>query len=123
MKTLGFLQAHRLSLKKDIDSLFLKGNSVQEFPFRFVWHHHSEKSNAIKVIISVPKKRIPHAVDRNYVKRIIREYFRNFYNQNIDLFKSGEFQIAVIIQTSDISKISNQIDSLQKGFRKICCNA
>lgn len=36
-----------------------------------------EKTNArVKVLISVPKKRFKHAVDRNRIKRMLREAYR-----------------------------------------------
>ena len=38
------------------------------------------ESNKTKMLISIPKRHIKKAVDRNYIKRIIKEVYRK--NQN-----------------------------------------
>ena len=40
----------------------------------------AEKENTSKILISVPKKKIKKAVERNYIKRIIREICRTTNN-------------------------------------------
>ena len=71
-------KARRLWLRRDIQSLFAKGNSSTAiFPVRAVWKW-TESNTAIpfKVMVSVSKRHLSHAVDRNRAKRQMREAFR-----------------------------------------------
>lgn len=65
---------------KLIDSLFGGGcsQSVAAFPLRAVYMlAERHPGNApVQLLISVPKKRFRHAVDRNRVKRQVREAYR-----------------------------------------------
>lgn len=74
-----FGKAERLCSKKLIERLFSGGNrSFPAFPLRVVYMPLSadESEADVTILISVPKKRFKHAVDRNHVKRQIREAYR-----------------------------------------------
>lgn len=60
-----------------IGKLFSEGNAFIVYPLRIVYKLSAEKSDTpVKVLISVPKKKIRKAVDRNRIKRLIREAYR-----------------------------------------------
>jgi ribonuclease P protein component len=65
---------------KLIESLFGDGcsQSVAAFPLRAVYMLSERQTGdaPVQLLISVPKKRFKHAVDRNRVKRQVREAFR-----------------------------------------------
>lgn len=70
----------RLCSKIAIDALFLPGverSTVIAYPWRAVWRIDSGRkvSNA-RFLISVPKKRLRHAVDRVLMRRRCREAYR-----------------------------------------------
>lgn len=47
------------------------------YPVRVVWLVCENAENpGIQVVMSVPKKKLRHAVDRNRVKRLLRETYR-----------------------------------------------
>jgi len=72
-----FKKKGRLSSKKVIDRLFLKGKSFTISPFRVVWFEGEPKINSpAQVLISVSKKQFKRAVDRNLLKRRTREAYR-----------------------------------------------
>ena len=71
-----FTKAERLSGKTKIDDLIKNGKSFNSFPFRIVWLEVPENSEAMQIVISVPKRLFKKAVDRNRLKRIIREGYR-----------------------------------------------
>jgi ribonuclease P protein component len=66
--------------RKLIDELFASGNSrsMAAFPLRAIYMSkvREEHESPIQLLVSVPKKHFHHAVDRNRVKRQIREAFR-----------------------------------------------
>jgi ribonuclease P protein component len=122
MDTQGFLKAHRLSSKKDIEQLIAQGNSVNEFPLRFLWSSSSHNSFDIQIAVSIPKKRFAHAVDRNLLKRRIRESFRKQY-MRIDSSALVRIQLLVVyvdnIQHDFITIDDKMHKALQKIIQKI----
>lgn len=74
-----FPKAEHLCLQRDIDQLFTAGaRSAVSFPLRAIirTHTHGGKGPRVQVLISVAKRRLRHAVDRNRAKRQIREAYR-----------------------------------------------
>lgn len=78
-----FSKKERVVSKKLIESLFEKGDShsLAAFPLRVVYlqRERPQGEMPVQILISVPKKRFKHAVDRNRVKRQVRESYR--YNK------------------------------------------
>lgn len=68
----------RLKSKKDIDTLFLTGKAYFVFPFKvfYLLKPAVEGDFPVKFGISVPKKIFKRAVDRNSIKRKVREIYR-----------------------------------------------
>ena len=73
-----FHKSERLTSKLIIDQLFAGGNaSLSAFPLRVVYMPLSDASfPPVSILVSVPKKRFHHAVDRNRMKRLVRESYR-----------------------------------------------
>jgi ribonuclease P protein component len=77
----SFPKSERLTQVKLIDSLFQKDStSVSQrfvYPFRVLYlSNSSAKLPAPQIVISVPKRKFKKAVDRNLLKRRIREAYR-----------------------------------------------
>lgn len=80
-----FKKEERLCSKKLIEELFHNGSSFLLYPFRVVWLEHSFPANVpVQVVINVPKRRFKKAVDRNLIKRRIREAYR--LNKSAELY-------------------------------------
>lgn len=74
-----FTKEERLCSKRLIDGLFRNGSSFVVYPYRVVYLYTAplpEISVPVQCIISVPKRRFRKAVDRNAIKRRIRETYR-----------------------------------------------
>ena len=75
-----FPKRERLVSRKLIDMLFEKtaGRTLAAFPLRLVYHvrQRSEGDQPVQMLVSVPKRCFHHAVDRNRVKRQVREAYR-----------------------------------------------
>ena len=57
--------------------MFLEGKTITVFPFRmFFKQTENEKGSKIKAGVSVSKRNFKKAVDRNRIKRLIREAYR-----------------------------------------------
>lgn len=66
----------RLKLRKQIETLFSKGEAFSVFPIRVIWLLAEGSKISIKVGFSVSKKKMKLAVDRNRTKRLLREAWR-----------------------------------------------
>ncbi len=73
----SFPKAERLCSKKLISGLFSKGSAFNLYPLRFVvLKAEAPVPHFPQVLISVSKKYFKKAVDRNRLKRQIREAYR-----------------------------------------------
>lgn len=74
----GFPKSERLKSRKEIGTLFKSGSSIGVYPLRAVWKvgQDIEKMGALQVAVSVPKKKFRRAVDRNRLRRQVRESYR-----------------------------------------------
>jgi ribonuclease P protein component len=73
----SFPKEERLHSKKLIAELFSKGSSFNLYPLRFVLLKQTEPSaTPPQVLVSVSKKYFKKAVDRNRLKRQLREAYR-----------------------------------------------
>ncbi len=67
----------RLNEKKLIERLFKEGKSFFQFPFKVVYLPLDVSDvYPAKVLISVSKRNFKRAVDRNHIKRQVREAYR-----------------------------------------------
>ena len=92
--------AFTLTKRERLNSMTLIGRlfnepgsrSVTVFPVRAIYKtvEHDDGEPAVRVLISVPKRKLHHAVDRNRVKRQIRETYRKKKQQLIDTVETKD---------------------------------
>lgn len=76
-KSFAFPKEERLCWNRYLDRLFAEGKSFVAYPFRVVFLSVEEETlPPVSLVISVPKKRLKLAVQRNRVKRQVREAYR-----------------------------------------------
>ncbi|WP_299212889.1 ribonuclease P protein component [uncultured Aquimarina sp.] len=67
----------RLKSKKEIELLFSEGKSIAKYPIRLIYRKTTlEKEVQIQAGVSVSKRNFKKAVDRNRIKRLLRESYR-----------------------------------------------
>ncbi|MBU0500690.1 MAG: ribonuclease P protein component [Gammaproteobacteria bacterium] len=69
-----FSRQHRLLTKEDYSYVFEKAHKNKDRYFTLLWRPSAKGSARVGLAIS--KKHIKRAVDRNLIKRLIRESFR-----------------------------------------------
>lgn len=72
-----FSSNEKLKSKILIDRLFSEGKSIHNFPVKLIYIPVKDLTlSSNKTGVSVPKRSFKKAVDRNYLKRLLREAFR-----------------------------------------------
>ena len=72
-----YSKKEKLKSKKLIDQLFTEGQSVSAYPLRLVYLSTIFNDDTIaKTGVSVSKRNFKTAVDRNRIKRLLREVYR-----------------------------------------------
>lgn len=97
MKTNTFPLKEHLKSKRVIEKLYSEGASVTAYPLRAVFIEQEEQETTAAILISVAKKRFRHAVDRNLVKRRIREAYRTSKHPFVETLQSNGKKMAVAI--------------------------
>jgi ribonuclease P protein component len=76
-RSYSFSKEEHLCRKKLIQELFGQGSSFGLYPLRFIWISAVEPTTGPpQVLISVSKRTFKRAVDRNRLKRLVREAYR-----------------------------------------------
>tara|TARA_B100000809_G_C15140284_1_gene532891 strand:+ start:5160 stop:5510 length:351 start_codon:yes stop_codon:yes gene_type:complete len=70
-----FPKSEKLKSKKTIELLFTKGKSLTKYPVK-VFYFPSENAKITQAAFAVPKRNFKSAVDRNRIKRQLREVYR-----------------------------------------------
>jgi ribonuclease P protein component len=103
MSLFSFRKDEILRKKKLIDRLFAEGSTFFIYPFKVFWLSLPlETNNPSQVLISVGKRSFKNAVERNRVKRQIREVYRVHKQEFYDYLIKGQKQcILGIVYTTN----------------------
>lgn len=88
-----------LKSKSVIEKLYANGASVTVYPLRaiFIEQQPEEQEPVAAILINVSKKKFKHAVDRNLVKRRIREAYRTNKHPFVGTLQNSGRKMAVAI--------------------------
>lgn len=92
--TFGLPRVERLRSKKEIGELFDAGRASSRKPLRVIY----SEAEANAIMVSVPKRLFKRAVDRNLLKRRIREAYR----LNRQMLGGKYFRIAILYTSGSI---------------------
>jgi ribonuclease P protein component len=86
-KRFGFGRKEKLKSQKKIEELFLTGKNFSSFPLRVTYQFVPAEETVVQVGVTAGKKYFKKAVDRNRIKRLLREAYRLQKNDLIETLK------------------------------------
>lgn len=116
----SFQKAERLCSKKIMDKLFQEGKTIFVFPVKIVYLESKLPSDyPVQAAFTVGKRNFKRAVQRNLIKRRMREVYR--LNKSKFYEEIGDKQVAVFfIFTGKTIPEYNQIEvAVKKGMKKL----
>ena len=97
-----------------IEMLFGGGQSLSmaAYPLRAVYmlKERQEGETPVQLLVSVPKKKFKHAVDRNRVKRQVREAYRYHKQLLTSVLPANQQMLLAFVWLSDEHRPSSEIE-------------
>ena len=114
-----FTKEERLCNKKLIDELFHNGSSFLCYPFKASWLVVTQPPKyPAQIVFSVSKRRFKRAVDRNLIKRRMREAYR--LNKQLQLYASlAAADKQIVLSIGYIGKEIAAYDFIEKKMLKL----
>ena len=110
-----FPKREKLTSEKLIQELFSKGSSFYSFPFKVISLPLPESSASHQILFSVSKRTFKKTVDRNLIKRRMRESYR--LNKNL-LAQTPKRAIAYIYNAKEILTFAQIQERLIKTLNR-----
>jgi ribonuclease P protein component len=94
-----FRKEEKLCSQKMMGELFLSGNSFLSYPLRVTWKVFSNPlfQSPAQAGFSVPKRIFRRSVDRNRLKRLMRESYRIHKSDLYEKLQSADTQLVLML--------------------------
>jgi len=112
----SFGKEEKLKKTSIIRELFSKGKYLKKYPISLVYHPDSSIENH-KVGFSVPKRTFKKAVDRNRIKRQLRESYR--LNKNLLENTTEKYNIMLIYAGKEKENFDKIFSNVKKLLIKL----
>lgn len=126
LKKYSYNKKEKLKSKKLLDEVFKKGKTFSIYPvkvFYLVTNDELESNNHLKTGVGVSKRYFKQATKRNYIKRVLRECYRQNKLPLVDHLKNNKKHLALFFLYTDKEvlsfieiekRVKNILDKLQQ---------
>jgi ribonuclease P protein component len=121
VKRFGFGRKEKLKSRKRIEELFLNGKNFSVFPLRVTYQFLPAQETVVEVGVAAGKKYFKKAVDRNRIKRLIREAYRLQKNDLIEALKQNHKKGFLFFMYTDksIASFSSVKEAMGKCIKRL----
>lgn len=121
MMNATFPKAERLKSRKEIAELFSSGESFFKYPIKWVSKRKTGfRDPAVRVGVTVSRRRWKRATDRNRIKRLLREVYRLNKSGIISTLNENEHLNIMLLYIADeklsYSEIENAFLQIKKQW-------
>ena len=122
--TYSFHKNERLCNKRQIEELYASKCRMMVYPLSIHWvvADGPSQTSRLQVLIVAPKKKLHHAVDRNRMKRLMRECYRIRKNALLQILQEKDQHMTLAInymhtELTDSEHLGKRFDKL---FDALC---
>jgi len=121
VKRFGFAKKEKLKSRKQIEELFLNGKNFAAFPLRITYQFIPSEETSLQVGVTAGKKYFKKAVDRNRIKRLVREAYRLQKNDLAEILKQKKLKGSLFFVYTDktISSFSTVKEAMNKALKRL----
>jgi ribonuclease P protein component len=101
VKRFGFGRKEKLKSRKQIEELFFNGKNFSVFPLRVTYVFLPSEEATVQVGVTAGKRYFKKAVDRNRIKRLIREAYRLQKNDLLDVLSQRHQSCSLFFMYTD----------------------
>ncbi len=114
-----FHKRERLCSQTQIDLIFASGTHAKAYPLRAAYVFTvMENAPSVRVMFVVPKRSFKRAVDRNFLKRRMREAYRLQKNEFYEALQTKQMNLAILYT----GKEQSDYDTIYKSMKKLLNN-
>jgi len=121
-KHFGFPGKEKLKSRKKIEELFLNGQRFVQFPVRVTYRFSpAGEESIVQVGVTATKKSFKKAVDRNRIKRMLREAWRLQKRGLLELMKQKGLSGEVFLMYTDktIAPFATIMETVNKSINRL----
>ncbi|MBD0331800.1 MAG: ribonuclease P protein component [Chitinophagaceae bacterium] len=122
VKRFGLGKSERLKSRKQIEDLFATGSNLNIFPIRVLYKFFpADDETVLQIGVSPSQKKFKRAVDRNRIKRLLREAYRLQKNDLLDVLRKKKLRGNVFFIYSDnkLSTFWEIYDAMGKCLKQL----
>ncbi len=124
MKKEGLPRKQMLKSPLQVSSLFTQGNALANYPYRIMWQWIPGSSDQkVEVAFSVGKRHYRRAVERNRVKRLMREVYRKqqtAFREQLPKKEPGTLQLVIVYTGKQIYPYAMLFEAWEQAWQRIC---
>jgi ribonuclease P protein component len=124
MSSQTFSKSERLASRKTIEKIIAEGNSFSQYPFRLSWiKTELTSASPAQVAMVVSKRNFKRAVDRNRIKRLMREVYRKNKSGFYQTLTNKNMQCALLLMYTgkvipDIAEVEKKLNLTLQRFEE-----
>ena len=120
-----FPKSERLTSRKLIEKLVAEGHSFSQYPFRLSWMKAELNFKVpAQVAMVVSKRNFKRAVDRNRIKRLMREVYRKNKSKFYETLTNKNMQCALLLMYTgkvvpDFAEVEKKLNLTLQRFEEV----